>query len=100
MNNWINNIMFGLVNQHQVWVRYYRGKIEEGENQEGQGDKDVSVKVQGGSSGAVYGLGIIGASMFYMGKATTRREKFLGFLKSLVWPVYLVRQMLEFLGKQ
>jgi hypothetical protein len=100
MNNWINNVMLGLVNQHQVWVRYYRGKIDEEENPEIPGDKDVKVKVQGGSSGAVYGLGIIGASMFYMGKATTRRDKFIGFLKALVWPVYLVRQMLEFVDRQ
>lgn len=74
--------------------------MDEEENQEEQGEKNVKVKVQGGSTGAVYGLGMIGACMFYMGKATTSQEKFVGFLKALVWPVYLVRQMLEFLEKQ
>jgi hypothetical protein len=66
---------------------------------EGKGD-NVNVRVQGGSSGAVYGLGVIGACIYYISHAITPQEKALGFLKSLVWPVFLVKEALEFLHKE
>lgn len=100
MSSWVYNAMIGLVNQHQVWVRNYAGKTDNEENTNGQGEKDVKVKVQGGSTGAVYGLGIIGAGIFYLGRAATPREKGLGLLKAFVWPVFFVRQSLEFLNKE
>jgi hypothetical protein len=65
-----------------------------------QEDKNINVRVQGGSSGAVYGLGVIGACIYYISHATTPREKALGFLKGLVWPVFLVKEALEFLHKE
>jgi hypothetical protein len=63
-------------------------------------DKNVQVKVQGGSSGMVYGLGLIGACIYYISRGTTTQEKVLGFLKALVWPVFLVNELLEFLEKE
>jgi hypothetical protein len=39
---------------------------------------------------AVYGLGIIGAAIFFIGQATTFWAGLLGFLKAIVWPVFLV----------
>ncbi|OGN90323.1 MAG: hypothetical protein A2Y88_14510 [Chloroflexi bacterium RBG_13_48_10] len=63
-------------------------------------DEKVNVQVHGGSSGAVYGLGVIGACIFYMSRGTTTQEKAMGFLKALVWPVFLVKQALEFLEKE
>ena len=63
-------------------------------------DEKVNVRVQGGSSGAVYGLGVIGACMYYINKGSTTQEKVRGFLKALVWPVFLVKQALEFLEKE
>ena len=65
---------------------------------EDKGD-NVNVRVQGGSSGAVYGLGMIGAAIYYISRAITPQEKALGFLKALVWPVFLVKEVLEFLHK-
>jgi len=65
---------------------------------EEKGD-NVNVRVQGGSSGAVYGLGMIGAAIYYISRAITPQEKVLGFLKALVWPVFLVKEVLEFLHK-
>lgn len=54
---------------------------------------------QGGTpSGAVYGLGLIGAAIYFIGKATTFGMGFIGLLKALVWPVFLVMGLLEFLG--
>jgi hypothetical protein len=57
----------------------------------------VNVQVRGGSSGAVYGLGLIGAAVYYISRATTPQEKAIGFLKALVWPAFLVYALMEFL---
>ena len=51
-----------------------------------------------GPSGAVYGLGLIGAMVYFVGSATTFWLGFLGFLKALVWPAFLVYQAFKFLG--
>lgn len=61
---------------------------------------EVNVQVHGGSSGAVYGLGLIGAAIYYISRATTPQEKAIGFLKALVWPVFLVNELLQFLHKE
>lgn len=50
-------------------------------------------------SGFVYGLGLIGAAIYYISIATTFWTGVLGFLKALVWPVFLVYESLMFLGK-
>jgi hypothetical protein len=42
------------------------------------------------SSGAVYGLGFIGAAVFYISTATGFWMGVLGFLKAIVWPAFLV----------
>jgi len=39
---------------------------------------------------AVYGLGFLGAAIFFIGQATTFWMGVLGFLKAIVWPVFLV----------
>jgi len=49
-------------------------------------------------AGAVYGLGLIGAAIYYIGAATTFGIGLLGFLKALVWPVFLVMEALKSLG--
>jgi hypothetical protein len=63
-------------------------------------DKKVQVKVQGGSSEAVYGLGLIGAWVYYIGKATTPQERIRGFFKGLLWPAFMVYELLEFLDNE
>lgn len=47
--------------------------------------------------GAVYGLGFIGALIYYLQHATSFLMGVLGFLKALVWPALLVYQLLHFL---
>ncbi len=54
-----------------------------------------NVHNQGG--GAVYGLGFVGAIVYFLQQATTIWEGILGLLKSLVWPAVLVYKLLEFL---
>ena len=43
-----------------------------------------------GSSSAVYGLGFIGAVIYFIGAATSFWMGVLGVLKAIVWPVFLV----------
>ncbi len=54
----------------------------------------------GGTSGAVYGLGFIGACVYFIGNAATFWLGVLGFLKALVWPAMLVYAALKYLNIQ
>ncbi len=51
-----------------------------------------------GSCGAVYGLGFIGACVYFIGSAATFGMGVLGFLKALVWPAFLVYAVMKYLG--
>jgi hypothetical protein len=53
---------------------------------------------RGGASEAVYGLGLIGACVYYIGQAPTFWMGVVGFLKALVWPAFLVFEALKALG--
>ena len=53
---------------------------------------------QGATSGAVYGLGLIGAAIYFISQATTFWLGVLGFLKALAWPAFMVYEALKFLG--
>lgn len=48
--------------------------------------------------GMVYCLGFIGAAIYYISTATGFWNGVLGFLKALVWPVFVVHGLLKFLG--
>jgi hypothetical protein len=52
----------------------------------------------GSTSQAVYGLGFIGACVYFIGNAATFGLGVLGFLKALVWPAFLVYAALKYLG--
>ncbi len=54
---------------------------------------------QGGGSDAVYGIGIVGAWVYFIGRATTSQERIRGFFKGLVWPAFLVYKLFVFLEK-
>lgn len=41
-------------------------------------------------SGAFYGLGFIGAAIYFIANATGFWMGVLGFLKAIIWPVFLV----------
>ncbi len=55
-------------------------------------------KMCGTGSGAVYGLGLIGALIYFIQHATSFWGGVLGILKAFVWPVLLIYKLLEFLG--
>jgi hypothetical protein len=50
------------------------------------------------SSGAVYGLGFIGAAIYFISHATGFWMGVIGFLKALVWPAILVYQAFKHLA--
>ena len=49
-------------------------------------------------SGGFYFLGFIGAAIYYISTATGFWVGVLGVLKAIVWPVFLVLELLKFLG--
>ena len=49
------------------------------------------------SCGGFYGLGFIGATIYFISHAATFGAGVVGFLKALVWPAFLVYQLLEYL---
>ncbi len=50
------------------------------------------------SGGAVYGLGFIGAAVYFISQAATFGAGLIGFLKAMVWPAFLVYEALKALG--
>jgi hypothetical protein len=52
---------------------------------------------QGGGE-AVYGLGLIGAWVYFIGHAGTFWLGVLGFLKGIIWPALVVYELLKFLN--
>lgn len=51
-----------------------------------------------GCGGAVYGLGFLGAAIYYISTATGFWMGVLGILKALVWPAFLIFNLLKSLG--
>jgi hypothetical protein len=62
-----------------------------------QGRQKQKVIRQGGASEAVYGLGLIGAWVYYFTHAATFWLGVLGFFKGIVWPAMLVYEVLKYL---
>lgn len=56
------------------------------------------VKSHSTSSNAVYGLGFIGAAVYFISTATGFWMGVVGFLKAIVWPAFLVYEALKQLG--
>jgi len=52
----------------------------------------------GGGGGAFYFLGLIGAMIYYIQASTGFWGGVLGVLKAFVWPVFVVYDLLKFLG--
>lgn len=52
----------------------------------------------GAPNGAIYGLGIIGAAVYFISQATTFWIGVLGFLKAIVWPAFLVYEAFKHLA--
>ncbi len=66
----------------------------EGTNQDRPRTKIIN-RTSGG--GAVYGLGFVGALIYFIQHATTFWIGALGVLKAMVWPAFVVYKALELL---
>lgn len=49
-------------------------------------------------AGAIYGLGLIGAAVYFISNATGIWMGVVGFLKALVWPAFLVYEAMKQMG--
>jgi hypothetical protein len=49
------------------------------------------------AGGGIYGLGFIGAAIYFIGHAASFWLGVLGFLKALVWPAFLVWGALNYI---
>lgn len=54
-------------------------------------------RYRGGAGAPLYGMGFIGALLYFIQHATTFGEGILGVLKAIVWPGVLVYKLCEFL---
>jgi hypothetical protein len=63
-------------------------------------ERNVNVKVQNSSPDTVYAIGVIGAWIYYISRATTPQDKLKGFLKGFAWPAILVKEMLAFFHQE
>lgn len=52
----------------------------------------------GGPTSAIYGLGFIGAAIYFISHAAGFWAGVLGFLKAIVWPAFLVYHALKAVG--
>lgn len=62
-----------------------------------RGQMKQKVVYRNGATGAVYGMGLIGAWVYYLSHAATFWLGVLGLLKGIVWPAMLVYGLLKFL---
>jgi hypothetical protein len=53
---------------------------------------------KGGCGSGVYCLGAVGAAIYYVSISTGFWMGVLGILKAMVWPAFLVYELLKFLG--
>lgn len=51
-----------------------------------------------GAADAVYGLGFIGALVYYLQHAANLSDALIGIVKAIVWPAFMVHRLLGFLG--
>ena len=64
------------------------------------GDKKTnkSCSTHCGCSSAIYGLGLIGALVYYIMNATGFWVGVWGVIKAFLWPAFLIFELLKFLG--
>ena len=58
----------------------------------------IGCQCNAGCGGAIYGLGFLGAVIYYFSTATSFWMGLLGILKAIAWPAFLVFELLKFLG--
>ncbi len=69
-------------------------KINQEKNNQNCECKTWKFKGSKGCSGFFYFLGFLGTAIYYIGQATTFWQGVLGFLKAIIWPLFLVLKVL------
>lgn len=69
------------------------------ENSEEKFNCNCNKSANHSTNNTIYILGVIGAAIFFIAKATSFWTGVLGILKALVWPAYIVYELLKFLIK-
>ncbi len=92
-----------LVSSWASWgIKYgykYRNEWEKGSFKRDMKGCETSARFNGhGSGSAGYGLGFIGALIYYMTTATTVLGAVIGFFKAIFWPAVIVYGLLKLLG--
>ena len=52
------------------------------------------LKAENKTAGGIYGLGFLGAAVYYIQQATGFWEGVVGVLKAIVWPAFVVYKLL------
>ncbi|MBR9690756.1 hypothetical protein GOV08_03670 [Candidatus Woesearchaeota archaeon] len=60
--------------------------------------KEIKCDIGKGCSGCFYFLGFLGASVYYISSTTGFWNGVVGVLKALVWPAFLVFELLKYVG--
>jgi hypothetical protein len=79
------------------------GRTNESCREEGKPEKKEKCKSAKHSygrhhSGAIYGMGFIGAAVYFISNAATFWMGVLGFIKAIFWPAVVVYGLLKYLG--
>lgn len=52
----------------------------------------------GSTASGIYGLAFIGAAVYYIQTATSFWMGVVGMLKAIVWPAFLIYELMKYLG--
>lgn len=63
-----------------------------------EGSKTKKSHAGGAGGGAAYGLGFIGALVYFIASATSFWDGVWGVVQALFWPAFLVYEVLDFVG--
>jgi hypothetical protein len=79
-------------------IRIGRQIIHEKGHSMNEKGRRASANRSAGGGNAVYGLGLIGALVYYIQHADGFWSVILGILKALVWPAFVVYDLLKFMA--
>ena len=74
------------------------GRTIDKEIKKGCDKKDFKKHPKCGAGSCGYFLGFLGAAIYYISTATGFWSGVLGFLKAIIWPVFLVYSLMKYLG--
>ncbi|MFC1727081.1 hypothetical protein ACFL0Y_00995 [Patescibacteria group bacterium] len=83
-------------NEEQIkdWIEKGVKKLE---NMDCKDKKGIKKHAGSGAAGTIWFLGFIGAVVYFIQQATSFGAGLIGLFKALVWPAFLIYNLLEFL---